>query len=434
MLSYLDKEIFQKESTEKILSEFIDKDVIDLDKLNIEKANTDSPIFDLSECLVTNKSAANNFSGEKTALTASDAIQQYQKSNTATPVFGTVAAPTPPTSTVPGSGAVAGLAGPLGGAMFDTDVAVDVGAMPGDFLSRKRKLDIFNNDETTYKATIETAVSQLTESMKERIEKSKQQSDHLTRVVQHAMLGLAFTKRALQRLLDKDIVFPFNVLYFRPNMTYNMANAICLKSGAQTGETLVGHSDFQIGDDVQRKVHYGHYTIRYKSVVYNERAVYHAHNYMCNGYISGNDCKFSNTEHSEGSIYAILAPYQVDPYPNPMDITGQFRDEEEATLHYATADFYSKKHKWNNAHATSGTEPVYSTMQQSNTVVYQGHQAMYSKVTGGFTKVIENTGHWGRNVYPGCGKVRAGLSMALEQVVFKESYGGATQANHTKMG
>jgi hypothetical protein len=68
-----------------------------------------------------------------------------------------------------------------------------------------------------------------------------------------------------------------------------------------------------------------------------------------------------------------------------------------------------------------------------NTVCFQGHQAMFSPNTGSYTQVIENTGHWGRNVYPGVGKVRAGLASAIQQVSYSEAYGGAAQQSHVTL-
>lgn len=36
------------------------------------------------------------------------------------------------------------------------------------------------------------------------------------------------------------------VIYARPYMTYDMSTGVCMKAGAETGETLVGHADFQV--------------------------------------------------------------------------------------------------------------------------------------------------------------------------------------------
>ena len=49
----------------------------------------------------------------------------------------------------------------------------------------------------------------------------------------------------------------FEVILFRPWMTYEMSSAILTKAGYDTGATFVGHSDFLLGDDVISKLHYG---------------------------------------------------------------------------------------------------------------------------------------------------------------------------------
>lgn len=47
------------------------------------------------------------------------------------------------------------------------------------------------------------------------------------------------------------------MIYARPYMTYDMSTGVCMKAGADTGETLVGHADFQLGDNVVQKLHVG---------------------------------------------------------------------------------------------------------------------------------------------------------------------------------
>merc|ERR1712167_137199 len=60
---------------------------------------------------------------------------------------------------------------------------------------------------------------------------------------------------------------PFRILLLRPFQTYDMASAILLKRGLETGMTAHGHHDFMLTDDVIHKVHIGHYTFYHKSVV-----------------------------------------------------------------------------------------------------------------------------------------------------------------------
>ena len=48
--------------------------------------------------------------------------------------------------------------------------------------------------------------------------------------------------------------------------------------------------------------------------------------------------------------------------------------------------------------------------------------------------VTENTGHWGNRVYPGCGRVRAGLQKQLEPVHYSSMYGGGGARGNTIIG
>jgi len=346
--------------------------------------------------------------------------------------------------------ALANLPASVGGAAFAT-----VEAMPGEFAGTLENPRFNFSDAAATQRALNRKQYQETDvfnrhsdQFQRRFNDLNHEPEHMTRVVRQALLGVPLTQKALEHFIARDVVFPFNMLYFRPYMTYEMSSGVCLKCGAGTGETLVGQSDFQMGDDVQRKVHFGHYTIKYKSVVYNHRAVYHAYNYMCTGYVGGNDTRFvtqaSDTQFNKSqdtadfhSMYACLVPYQRKSYCNPMDVTGSFYDSSKnravpGDLHYASADFYKNRWQFTNHAQKSSQEPMYTSDRGArNTVVWQGHQAMYNPRTMGFTTVIENTGHWGRNVYPGVGKVRAGLASAINQVSYNDAYGGAAQQSHT---
>ena len=58
--------------------------------------------------------------------------------------------------------------------------------------------------------------------------------------------------------------------------------------------------------------------------------------------------------------------------------------------------------------------------------MYQGHQFWWKehreqagtaeggRAFGSYTGVTTNTGHWGKNVYPGCGRVRNGEEVYLK--------------------
>ena len=82
------------------------------------------------------------------------------------------------------------------------------------------------------------------------------------------------------RIIACDDVLPFGFLLVRPYMTYAMASAILTVGGARTGETLVGHADFQLADNVVQKMHIVNFTMYLKSIVYQPHLVYIADNIM----------------------------------------------------------------------------------------------------------------------------------------------------------
>ena len=73
-------------------------------------------------------------------------------------------------------------------------------------------------------------------------------SSVLEKCMAKALLGATVTKATLLRFVSANVVVPFNVIFARPFMTYDMSSGIALQAGADTGETLVGHADFQLGE------------------------------------------------------------------------------------------------------------------------------------------------------------------------------------------
>ena len=158
----------------------------------------------------------------------------------------------------------------------------------------------------------------------------------LHRAVSLALLGCPINHHSLAHFIQANVVFPFNMIYSRPYMTYDMSTGVCMKSGASTGETLIGHADFQLVDYVVQKLHYGNFTFYSKSVVYRQQNVYLAEDMFSTGYIGGNGTEFiteyqdmedynngiENQRHK--SIFAMLAPYSDVEYNNPIDITGRY--------------------------------------------------------------------------------------------------------------
>ena len=111
-------------------------------------------------------------------------------------------------------------------------------------------------------------------------EVARGEADPLRRAAKLAFLGQPMVQATFSRIIACDDVLPFGFLLVRPYMTYAMASAILTVGGARTGETLVGHADFQLADNVVQKMHIGNFTMYLKSIVYQPHHVYIADNIM----------------------------------------------------------------------------------------------------------------------------------------------------------
>jgi hypothetical protein len=207
----------------------------------------------------------------------------------------------------------------------------------------------------------------------------------------------------------------------------------------------VGHADFQLGDNVVQKLHYGNFTFYSKSVVYRQQNVYLAEDMFSTGYIGGTGTEFfsdyqdmedyNNGVHTRHkSIFAMIAPYTDVEYNNPIDITGRYSGDTAALnvddkLHFSSAPFYRQLWNWGSqGNVPPGRSKFEAPDASQNTMCFQGHQSMFNPQTKMFDVVIKNTGHWGDRVYPGCGKVRQGMQKVFDPPHYNNIYGGGGRA------
>ena len=247
---------------------------------------------------------------------------------------------------------------------------------------------------------------------------------------------IKINKANLQKMIENDIPFPFGFLLVRPFQRYDMCSAILCRAGARLGQTFIGHSDFQLADNVINKTHVGHYTFYSKSIVHDEKEYVIAEDVFAAGYKGGENTRMYDkkddfvddvrAESFRNSILSFLIPYRTNQprgprIQNPIDITGKLhptlyqdtdipaREVEEAM--YPGARYYCEllQLKELSSYASDATEHFLSPYKYINTVCFQGHQFMYNHTQGGFVDKIRNTGHWGpHGVYAGCKAVRCG--------------------------
>jgi hypothetical protein len=269
-------------------------------------------------------------------------------------------------------------------------------------------------------------------------------------------LGLPATTSMLNYLIDHDHQVPVDVLLMRPWMEYSMSSAVLMKAGTDTGATFVGHSDFLLGDDVVSKLHYGNFTFYSKSLVTNPKNVIITPNIFCQGYNGGNSTDFFKVVHPplagddggvgvgrvpayhpqqgkhDADIISVVLPYgTAAKLNNPLNIGTSKADHTmkitfngKVKGHYHDADIVENLFslcEFGKMDDCEDDDTFRAQQRTQNKHCYRGHQFAYDPSCGMHSAVTRNTGHWGPNVYPGCGRVRAGEMKYLE----KQNYSSA---------
>lgn len=238
-------------------------------------------------------------------------------------------------------------------------------------------------------------------------------------------------------LADNDIPVPMNFLLLRPHMTYKMRMAIKVARGGAAGKTFYGHSNMQIQHEAGRKIAMMHYTTHMRAVVTEPRNVYVQHDVFSEEYKGGAGAKFwtpdsyrtKNNEHLQADIICVAIPPNegVKNMPQAIDSSGRFYVEYAAgladradfeELHYSTAARYNALYGFHDSAKQQGADvsAFSAAYVADNRLMYQGHQFMYNTTSGNFDRVRTNKGHWGKNVYPGVGKVRSGKLTEMKDI------------------
>ena len=217
------------------------------------------------------------------------------------------------------------------------------------------------------------------------------------------------------------------VIVLRPRMTYRMATAILCKGGEELGQTLHGHHDFQLTDDVIHKTHIGHYTFYSKSVVREPKNMYLAEDVYCCGYDGGENVSFVAADKLASWVNETVTA--STPSLVALKVVRAELLEGGATPaavvmgeHVDGFDMSSDNHqlvgaKWLFSSIFDTDSPraevAYSTMDERddttcNRVCFKG---ALKKIAGDNKPedVQHNTGHWGKKVYDGCAAVRMGM-------------------------
>lgn len=176
-------------------------------------------------------------------------------------------------------------------------------------------------------------------------------------------------------------------LILRKNIKYRASSAILCRAGNELGNTMHGHHDFQLSDDVLHKVHIGHYTFYSKAIVKNAK-------------------------------YMIRAPgVFVREYVGGEDITGlDFREINAETVR-ALSDIVHEEQFNGNVDPDGTADLADKTLYQHGNNKYFIRGTCYNKKNDGtMGRKTINTLGFGEHTYPGCKYAREGRGVALSNV------------------
>jgi hypothetical protein len=231
--------------------------------------------------------------------------------------------------------------------------------------------------------------------------------------------------------LEKGVWLGIGMIGWRPHKQYEMGTIVALESGGETGYTFWMRPDFMLGDDINKKMHFGHFTMYLKSVILRKDRIVHGRNVFCKDYKGGNGCRIWDPLNDEDIDDYINGDLKKDIFIVPtldnhpidahvMDMTGRYHsslgisEDGQKSTHYDFAPIACEIWGWD--HKKDPTSRVFRDNDQPefNTLCFQEHQTAYVPSEKKFAPLHLDKGHWGQDVYPGCGKVRRAVEPYLK--------------------
>ena len=268
-----------------------------------------------------------------------------------------------------------------------------------------------------------------TKNFADRIEMVENMSDAMDVLIGMIFVTSRVSLKSIDGMHNNDIVLPFDIVLARPFIEFEMNHGLLTKSGRETGATYVGHSDFQLGDNVQSKLHYGNYTFYAKSLVTNPKNVVLLKDIFINNYLGGFNSRFWSAEDAQmdkhddifampnrPSLFSMLIPAGS---MNRRAILGQDPVDLRSALPY-----YSWAFEMEGLEDPDYDEDFFEPNSQSslNSMCYQGMQYSYNAAKKDFSKITLGTGHLGKNIYPGVREVYQGSMKFMEKKDYQQNF------------
>lgn len=239
--------------------------------------------------------------------------------------------------------------------------------------------------------------------------------NYAERLIGYTFLMSNITRKNMLMMDHQNFYVPIDFILCRPWMTYNVSSTIVMKSGSETGETVIGDQKFELTSNISDRTLYGNYFYYGKAIVKKDRNVMVAPSVFIQSYIKGNNTTFvtekqlpairdeSGLIEDSRSIVAIMTKVN-DPVSdsNVIDIRGTREGLKPANgkeSFYSTSDYYNALF---NIDSTGLQDPLndfndYEDINiRANSICFLGH------VENANGKIIHtNTGHLGPHVYDG---------------------------------
>ncbi len=178
---------------------------------------------------------------------------------------------------------------------------------------------------------------------------------------------------------------------------------------------FAGWPDFQFGDDVGKKMHFGHFTWYCKSIVMDNQKSMHAHNVYVRRYLGGGGTKIWSPLESDDvadykratlskDMFVVFVPANFKHSGTAMDITGKYpahlrvSAETNRNTEYPSSRVYQNLWGWHNGNNGKSDSITHgSLVNRANTLVFPDHFGQFDPATKKHTAISTGKGHWVRN-------------------------------------
>ena len=251
------------------------------------------------------------------------------------------------------------------------------------------------------------------------------------------LAALPITRSSFEWMIDHDIPIGMGFSLRRPFIQYRTGTIIFLVAGSETGQTFFSGADFQLGNDVYRKVIHGNFTCKTGTVIKERKNVMVVHDAVCLDYLYGGGNKlFDHTDISittkfdEGQLDKCPSIFVVPLYPTEEDgdifgdLTGRMPASSKpgetsmpSPPQFAMADAFSSMWSLHHAAPYFQTTAPRAPTSAINTALAQG-QLHYPKIgPNGFDEMgnmVSSGGHWSdEHTFDGCMPMRCGKAGGL---------------------